>query len=371
MKILIINWRSITDPLKGGAEVVTFEHARRWTSKHNAEITWICAKYDKNKDFEEFEGIKFLYLGNELRRDSIFSLLLSFPYFFFLVYQTYQNKFKGKVDVVIDQIHGIPFLTPLYVKEKVILYIHEVAGEIWNKMFPFPINSLGIFLERMLLKFYKKITVITGSNSTKKDLLDLGFNSKSIKIVEHGINLKPINKKTKKFTSFTILFLNRMVKMKGPERALEIFKKLKKEVPEAKLIMIGKGEKEYINELKEISKNLGINKDVEFLGFISEEEKISYLQNSHVLINTSFKEGWGLVNIEANTQGTPAVAFDVEGCRDSIKNGINGYISKDENDFVKNILKIRSIDLSESSIEFSRKFDWEIKSEDFYKEISK
>lgn len=371
MKILIINWRSVTDPLKGGAEVVTFEHAKRWIRDHQAEVTWLCAKYDKNKGSEKIEGIKFIYLGNELRRDSVFNLMLSFPYFFYLVYQTYQKNFKGKIDIVIDQIHGIPFLTPLYVKERKILYIHEVAGEIWNKMFPFPINSIGIFLEKLLLNFYKKTKVITASNSTKEDLLSLGFEKRNIKIVEHGINLKPINKKTPKFSNFTILFLNRMVKMKGPERALEIFEKLKLEIPDSKMIMIGKGEKEYINELKEISKKLKINKDIEFLGFVTEEDKISYLQKSHVLINTSFKEGWGLVNIEANTQGTPAVAFDVEGCRDSIKNGINGYISKNEGEFIKNILKLKEKDLSDSSIEYSKKFDWDIKAEEFYKEILK
>lgn len=369
MKILIINWRSISDPLKGGAEVVTFEHAKRWVGKHKADVIWICAKYDKNLNHEEIEGIKFKYIGNELKRDSVLNLIISFPYFFYLVYKNYKNEYQGKIDVVIDQIHGIPFLTPLYVKERVVLFIHEVAGEIWNKMFPFPINIIGNFLEKQLLKFYKKTKIITGSNSTKKDLLELGFNQDKIKIIEHGINLKPLEKEVKKFEEFTIIFLNRMVKMKGPERAMEIFKKVKKEISNAKLIMIGKGEKDYLEELKTLSKDLKITKDVSFLGFVTEEEKIKNLQKSHVLINTSFKEGWGLVNIEANSQGTPVVSFDVEGCRDSIKHGISGYISKDENEFVKNIFSIQKNNLRDSSIEYSKKFDWEIKAEEFYQEL--
>lgn len=369
MKILIINWRSISDPLKGGAEVVTFEHAKRWVKKHKAEVVWVCAKYDITKTSEVIEGVRFEYIGRELKRDAVFDLLISFPYFYYLVFTNYQNKYKDNIDVVIDQIHGIPFLTPLYVKEKVILFIHEVAGEIWNKMFPFPINKIGNFLERQLLKFYKKVKVITGSNSTKNDLINLGFNSDKVKIIEHGINLIPLEKNEKKFDNFTILFLNRMVKMKGPERAIHIFKKIKKEIPNAKMIMIGKGETEYLKELKMLTKELNIQNDISFLGFISEEEKIINLQKSHVLINTSFKEGWGLVNIEANSQGTPAVAFDVEGCRDSIKNGVSGYISKDENEFIKNVLKIQKNDLRESCIEYSKKFNWELKADAFYKEL--
>jgi len=371
VKILIINWRSISDPLKGGAEVVTFEHSKRWISKHKAEVTWLCAKYDKNKNFEELDGVKFEYIGKELKRDAVLDLLISFPYFYYLVYLNYHTRYKGNIDVVIDQLHGIPFLTPLYIKEKLILFIHEVAGEIWNKMFPFPINKIGIFLERQMLKFYKNIKVVTGSNSTKSDLLNLGFNIDKIKIIEHGINLNPIeiNNNLKKFDNFTVLFLNRMVKMKGPERAIEIFRKIKSEIPEAKMIMIGKGEKEYIKELKVLAKNLKILDDITFLGFVTENEKIENLQKSHVLINTSFKEGWGLVNIEANSQGTPAVSFNVEGCRDSIKDGVSGFVSNDENEFVKNILKIRKNSLRRSSIEYSKKFNWEVKAEEFYKEL--
>lgn len=76
-----------------------------------------------------------------------------------------------------------------------------------------------------------------------------------------------------------------------------------------------------------------------------------------------------MVNIEANSQGTPAVSFNVEGCRDSIKDGVSGFVSNDENEFVKNILKIRKNSLRRSSIEYSKKFNWEVKAEEFYKEL--
>jgi glycosyltransferase involved in cell wall biosynthesis len=298
-------------------------------------------------------------------------MLISFPYFYYLVYQTYQNEFKGKIDLIIDETHGIPFLTPLYAKEKIVLYIHEVAGTIWDKMFPFPINSIGKFLEKLFLNSYKKVTTVTASKSTKLDLLNLGFNPKNIFIVEHGVSMKSLSSPKVKSNRFTILFLNRIVKMKGPERALSIFKKLKEEVKDAKMIMIGASEPDYLTEIKNKAKELGINKDIEFKGFVSEEEKIANLQSAHALINTSYKEGWGLVNLEANSQGTPAITFNVEGCKDSIKNGVNGFISETEEDFVKNILKIKENNLEQSSIDYANKFRWEEKAEEFYKLIEK
>jgi len=371
VKILIINWRSISDPLKGGAEVVTFEHAKRWASEHNAKVTWIAAKHNQNLNEETIEGVEFKYLGRELQRDKTLDMLFSFPYFYYLVYKTYQNEFKGKIDLIIDETHGIPFLTPLYAREKIILYIHEVAGTIWDKMFPFPINSIGKFLEKLFLNSYKKITTVTASQSTKLDLINLGFGNKNIFIVEHGISMKSLKTPKDKSSRFTILFLNRIVKMKGPERALSIFKKLKEEIKDAKMIMIGASEADYLKEIKNKAKELGIIKDIEFKGFVSEEEKIANLQSAHALINTSYKEGWGLVNLEANSQGTPAITFNVEGCRDSIKSGINGFISETEEDFVKNILKIKDNNLNQSSIDYANKFRWEEKSEEFYKLIEK
>lgn len=370
MKILILNWRFIKDPLAGGAELVTIEYAKRWVKRHQAEVTWISAPYNKQIKTEIIEGIKFEYIGFPLHRDKVLKMLLLFPYFYLLVYVTYFKKFRNKIDIVIDESHGFPFLTPIYCKEKVVLFIHEYADLIWDKMFKFPVNILGKFFERLILKFYRKYPTVTGSNSTKEELIKiLNFDDQKISIVNHAISLKVLEKPTQKFENFTLLFLNRVVKMKGPERALAIFKMVKETIPEANLIIAGKYDENYKAELDQIIQKNNL-KDIDFKGFISETEKIKLLQKSQVLINTSFKEGWGLVNIEANSQGTPAVAFDVEGCRDSIKNGVNGFVALDEKDFVQKILKLREINLEQSSIEYSKKFNYDDIAEDFWKAIN-
>jgi len=372
MKILLLNWRSLRDPLSGGAEQSTFEIAKRWIKNHDVEVTWISAPYKDGAKTEEIEGVKFIYLGKILKRDNSISMIFNFPLFLIETYR-FLNKQESKFyDIVIDQVHGIPFLTPFYVRSKIIVYIHEVAGDIWYKMFIFPINIIGSFLEKFILtNVYKKNKFITVSESTKNALLKIGVKNNQIQVVEaHGLTMKVLDQPTKKFSNFTVVFLNRLVKMKGPERALSIFAKLKEEISESKLIIVGRGDEEYVSYLKDYAKELKIEKDVEFTGFVSLEEKISILQKSHVLLNTSYKEGWGLVNLEANSQGTPAIAFNVEGCRDSIRPGINGFIANDEDDFITKILLIKNSKLELSSINYSRQYNYNDKSEEFWRAIN-
>ena len=113
---------------------------------------------------------------------------------------------------------------------------------------------------------------------------------------------------------------------------------------------------------------LDVRGGVTFWGFVPEKKKIELLRRAHVLINTSYKEGWGLVNIEANTQGTPVVGFDVAGVRESIENGASGFAVPD-GDLVgmkeRLVLMYNDVALRESALEFSRRFEWGASSSKF------
>ena len=65
---------------------------------------------------------------------------------------------------------------------------------------------------------------------------------------------------------------------------------------------------------------------VHFEGFVSEEEKVRWLQRAEVLVQPSHKEGWGLTVLEANACGTPVVATRVPGLQDSVQHGETGLL---------------------------------------------
>ena len=55
-------------------------------------------------------------------------------------------------------------------------------------------------------------------------------------------------------------------------------------------------------------------------------KKLDLMQRAHLICVTSLKEGWGLIVTEAASQGTPAVVYNVDGLRDSVRNGKTGFV---------------------------------------------
>jgi len=373
--ILIINWRGFKDPLSGGAEVATMEHAKRWVLNHGANVTWLSPPPYSNAKNESLIGVEFVYLGKNLTRN-VFTLFFKYIYFCILVFVNYILKYKNSVDVVIDQVHGLPFLTPLYIKnKKIIMYIHEVAGEIWTKMYPFPLGFIGRLVEPLFFLPYKDIKVVTGTEYAKKDLINVGIPKENINLIGYGITNPIAQKKPSKEKELTIVFLNRLVKMKRIELALDIFSEILKKEPNAVFWVVGKGESDYIEFLKQKCIDLKIQDNVKFWGFVDDKTKLDLLAKSTVLINTSTKEGWGLVNIEANSQGTPVVSFDVSGNNESIINGESGLLvpNNDSKGMIDSIFKIyKSQDTwYDSCLNHAKKFDWNDLSNKFYSEMLK
>lgn len=308
MNILILNWRDPKNPKSGGAETVTLEHAKAWV-KEGHEVTWFASRFQNAKKEEVIEGVRIIRKGNA------YTVHLFAPFFYF---------FSGtKFDIIIDEIHGIPFFTPLYVKKPKIAFIHEVAGDIWDYMYPFPFNIIGRGLEALTFQLYKNIQFITVSESTKKELLERGIHR--VTVIPNGISIVDIPPLKKEHYP-TFLFVSRIVKMKGIENILKAFSFIFHKDSRAKLWIVGDGDTNYISYLKQLAKQLQIDRAIIFYGRVSEKEKLSLMKRAHLLLHASVKEGWGLVVIEAASQGTPAVVYNASGLRDAVQNGKTGIV---------------------------------------------
>ena len=95
-------------------------------------------------------------------------------------------------------------------------------------------------------------------------------------------------------------------------------------VPGAELRIAGAGD--YRGPLERLAASLDLGESVRFLGRISEAEKLSLLRSSWGLAFTSPKEGWGITNLEAAACGTPVVASDSPGIRESVRDGVTGFL---------------------------------------------
>jgi glycosyltransferase involved in cell wall biosynthesis len=78
--------------------------------------------------------------------------------------------------------------------------------------------------------------------------------------------------------------------------------------------------------LERIARRLGVADAVRFLGRVSEEEKLGLLRRTWANVFPSCKEGWGITNMEAAACGTPSLAADSPGLRDSVLDGRTGYL---------------------------------------------
>lgn len=320
MNILILNWRDPKNPKSGGAEIVTMEHAKAWAAGgHN--VTWFTSKFENSKETEKIDGV------NIVRRGNFLTVYLYAP-FFYLSRRSFRG---GGFDVVIDEIHGIPFFTPLYVKKPKIAFIHEVADEIWDYMFPFPINKIGKIIEPLYFKLYRNVKFWTDANSTIEDLVNKGIKRKNCIAINCPVSNKPLKTLPKKEKVPTFIFVSRVVKMKGIEEVTRAFFYILREFKDARLWIVGDGEKKYVEELKETMRSYSISTKVKFFGRVDDNKKLELMRKAHLLLHASIKEGWGLVVIEAASQGTPSVVYDVAGLRDSVKNGKTGIVLEENN----------------------------------------
>ncbi len=286
-------------------------HAKAWVKNGNS-VTWFTSQFTGGSEMEEISGVSIIRSGRV-------------PGVYFRAFLFYL-KHREEFDIVIDEIHGIPFFTPLYVRKPKIAFIHEVAIEIWDYMYPFPLNILGKIIERFYFIFYKSILFWTDAPSTIKDLEAFGISATNCTAIACPISNKPLTNLPKKEAVPTFLFVSRIVKMKGIEDVIAAFGLIAKKQPKAQLWIIGNGEAGYVHSLKTLVRKKGLSKHVLFLGRLVEKEKLNRMQRAHLLLHASVREGWGLVVLEAASQGTPSVVYNVSGLCDTVKNAETGVI---------------------------------------------
>jgi glycosyltransferase involved in cell wall biosynthesis len=263
-----------------------------------------------------------------------------------------------------------PFSIPKFVGEKqVIALIHQLAREFWFYETRFPLNYIGYYyLEKKWLSNYKDVTTLTVSDSTKTDLEELGF--KKLFVVAPGLNATPLSTVKEKETNPTVVFIGRLKKAKLPHHALQAFSIIKREIPDAKMWIIGDG---YLRKKLESLKS----KDVTFFGHVSNEKKYELLSRAHIILVPAVREGWGLIVTEANAMGTPAIGYDVHGLRDSIRHDETGITIKERSPEAmaqQAILLLRDSNrlfkYSTNALEFSKQFSWDKTSSSFHKVLN-
>jgi glycosyltransferase involved in cell wall biosynthesis len=304
VKLGILNWRDLAHPDSGGAEVFVHEVGRRWSAAgHN--VTLYSSRRQGLDEHDEDEGMSIVRVGN----------LKTFTHHV----RAPRLARRDKVDAIVESVNTFPYQLPLRTGAlpPFLPLIHQMAVDVWDAHLPKHLASAARRLEPELFLPYRMTLVAAVSESTRADLIHAGIH-RVVVIPQGGIGEQP---KRQKEERPTILFVGRLIPNKRPDHAVKAFSLIRQALPDARLWVVGEGP---MRARLEGQRSPG----VEFLGRLRREDLLDRMGRAHVLLVTSIREGWGLVVTEANACGTPAVAYDIPGLRDSVVHEVTGILTK-------------------------------------------
>jgi glycosyltransferase involved in cell wall biosynthesis len=309
-RILLVNWRDMRNPEAGGAEVHLHEVAVRLVRDGFTCIQYSHA-FPGCKPEEDVGGVLVRRVGGKF--------LFNFTVWFRLRAWCRRDA----IDVVLDDSNKIPFFCPWFTSVPVVAQIHHLFGRVLFHETAWPMALYVLAFESLMPAAYRRVRVLTGSDSSRRELIAKGFGK--VDIAPEGADLalyRPPEDPAKR--GMKILYVGRIKRYKGLDVILEAAARLKPKYPDLEIQIAGSGDD--VPRLKELAAGLGMRAWTHFLGFVTEAKKVELYGAARVVVNSSLKEGWGLTSIEANACGTPVVATDVPGLCDSVRDGETGYL---------------------------------------------
>jgi len=359
VRILIVNWRDIAHPWAGGGEVNIHEQAKRWVQQGH-QVTMLGGGYPIR---HPGAPIDTLIDGVEIiRRGGRFTVYLRAALH-------YLRHLRGKFDVVIDVANGLPMLTPLYCRTPKVLLFHHVHLKQWFVELPWPLAAIGWFIERFVVHtLYSGVRVVAISESTRQELKHVGFDPARVEVIRPGLDHRLFGLNSVQPEPARLVYLGRLRQYKRLETLIHLTRDLAPEFPDIHLDIVGIGEDR--QHLEDLARSEGVAGRVTFHGYVNEEEKVKLLQAGWVFVMPSLNEGWGISVLEANACGLPAVAFDVPGLNESIRDGETGLLGKDYEGLrarVRTLLIDPALrnKLADEALRWSAQFDWEVTARDF------
>ena len=314
LRVLLLNWRDLNHPEAGGAERYLVTVAEGLAARGH-DVTFRTAAYPGAIPTETIAGVHYVRRGGHY---SIYARAL-------------MAHARSTYDVVVDVQNGVPYLSPLATGTPVVNLVHHVHREQWPVIFGPRTARFGWWLESSLApRVYRRTSYVTVSDSTKRELVDLGVDADRVTIIHNGTDAVA-DDAAPRSPQPRVVVLGRLVPQKRVEIALDAVAVLRPRVPELHLDVVGSGWWE--PRLREHVAALGLHEAVTFHGHVSEAEKHLLLARAWVHAMPSLKEGWGLVVVEAGVHGTPTVAFRAAGGpADSIRDGETGLLVGDAGD---------------------------------------
>ena len=301
--ILFIAWRDLANPRAGGSEVLVDQLASGLLTRGH-RVTLLCAGPVAERPYQV------------RRSGGTYSQFVRAPL-------AYLRHFRD-TDLIVEVCNGMPFLVPLWSRRPAICLVNHVHAELWPIRFRPPVSTVGRRVESTVMPWvHRKNLFLTVSSSTAESLERMGVGQDRIRQICNGV-VRP-DPPAPRSPDPLFLALGRLADYKRLDLLLRLWDRVR-HVVGGKLVIAGDGpERPRLEALA--------GPDVVFTGRVSHQEKHRLMCSAWLFLHPALIEGWGIVVAEAAIRGTPAVAFDVPGLRDSVVPGETGMLVRTEGEF--------------------------------------
>jgi glycosyltransferase involved in cell wall biosynthesis len=313
VNILLVNWQDRENPHAGGAEIHLFEIFSRLAGRGH-RIRMVTSGWRGGAPSATVDGIEVQRTGERNSfawhgRGAVRRALRAEP-----------------PDVVIEDINKIPlFLAGLTDLPLGVIIPHLFGSTIFQEA-AWPLATAVWLLEQPIPAAYRRAWFHAISDSTRDDLVSRGVSRDRITVIRPGIDARAIRPDpgVRRTTPPSFLYVGRLRRYKGVDLAIRALAVARHSGAAIELDIAGTGPDR--SRLESLADRLGVREVVRFHGFVSDVEKLRLLRATWANLFPSPKEGWGITNVEAAACGTPSLASDSPGLRDSVRHGETGFL---------------------------------------------
>jgi glycosyltransferase involved in cell wall biosynthesis len=355
LRILVVNWQDRLSPHAGGAEIHLHEIFGRLAERGHS-VTLLASGWPGGEPRALVDGIEVHRVGGRY----------TFPLH---ARRSYRQLAGRGYDVIVEDVNKLPLFTPRWSDTPVVCLVPHLFGTTAFAQETWPVAATVWFAERAMPRVYAECPVVVISESTAEDLVARGFAGDHITVSYPGIDHAkcrpgPSGAGGERAAEPLLVYVGRLKRYKSVDIVLRALGRLADRGDRIRFVVAGKGDDR--ERLESITADLGIEALVDFSGYVSEADKVSLFRRAWANVYPSPKEGWGITNIEAAACGTPSLASDAPGLRESVVDAETGRLVPygDVEAWAQAIddlsADVQDVDrMGRAAVEFAARFTWE------------
>jgi glycosyltransferase involved in cell wall biosynthesis len=313
VNILLVNWLDLENPMAGGAELHLFEIFGR-LARRGHRVRLIASGWPGADPKARIQDIEITRSGSRTTftltgRGAIRRALA-----------------EERPDILVEDVNKLPLYSAGLTDVPSYVIVPHLFGTTAFEEVPWWQAVIVWAAELPVPRAYRRSAFHAISESTRDDLVARGVPEPAVRVIHPGVDSVTFSPRPglDRTPHPSFLYVGRLKRYKGVGTAIEALAIARQGRGNLTLEIAGNGDDR--PRLEALARRLGVGDAVRFLGFVTDEHKLRLMRTSWANVFPSVKEGWGLTVVEAAACGTPSLTSNSPGLRDSVRDGVTGYL---------------------------------------------